>query len=190
MQQAFKFLGMPLLISAILMITGCDRSQEAEKPSADLSQDDQIMRELSSEPVKAFAKTAHDIHDIQALTDFDTRFTAVSDEMEDELMRMKEDGSLTPEFALSRKQDNINSALTMLKALDLKTEQGRYIQGLMYQYWDNQGKLLQQTADQSAAGDKQPSENVKGLGQFIHAQEQLEHWQQQYPAVPSPAEKH
>ena len=105
-------------------------------------------------------------------------------------MRMKEDGSLTPEFALSRKQDNINSALTMLKALDLKTEQGRYIQGLMYQYWDNQGKLLQQTADQSAAGDKQPSENVKGLGQFIHAQEQLEHWQQQYPAVPSPAEKH
>ena len=68
MQQAFKFLGMPLLISAILMITGCDRSQEAEKPSADLSQDDQIMRELSSEPVKAFAKTAHDIHDIQALT--------------------------------------------------------------------------------------------------------------------------
>jgi len=107
-------------------------------------------------------------------------------------MRMKEDGSLTPEFALSRKQDNINSALTMLKALDLKTEQGRYIQGLMYQYWDNQGKLLRQApADQNskAAGNQQPSENVKGLGLFIHAQEQLEHWQQQYPAIPSPAEK-
>lgn len=192
MPHAFKVLGLPLLISAALLAAGCDRSKEAEKPSADLSQDDQIMRELASEPVKPFAKTANDVQDIQALTDFDARFTAVSDEMEDELMRMKEDGSLTPEFALSRKQDNINSALTMLKALDLKTEQGRYIQGLMYQYWDNQGKLLRQPpADQNgkAAGNKQPSENVKGLGQFIHAQEQLEHWQQQYPAIPSPAEK-
>ena len=192
MPHAFKVLGVPLLISAALLAAGCDRSKEAEKPSADLSQDDQIMRELASEPVKPFAKTANDVQDIQALTDFDARFTAVSDEMEDELMRMKEDGSLTPEFALSRKQDNINSALTMLRALDLKTEQGRYIQGLMYQYWDNQGKLLRQPpADQNGktAGNKQPSENVKGLGLFIHAQEQLEYWQQQYPAIPSPAEK-
>ena len=94
--------------------------------------------------------------------------------------------------AAARKRDNIQSALRMLKELDLKTEQGRYIQGLMYQYWDNQGKLLRQPpADQNgkAADNKQPSENVKGLGQFIHAQEQLEHWQQQYPAIPSPAEK-
>lgn len=192
MQKIFKCLSLTVLASAALLSAGCDRSNNAEKPSADLSQDDQIMRELSAEPVKAFAKTPNDQQDIQALTDFDTRFTAVSDEMEDELMRMKEDGSLTPEFALSRKQDNIHSALTMLKALDLKTEQGRYIQGLMYQYWDNQGKLLQQPSaaqNTQIASDKNPSENVKGLGQFIHAQEQLEHWQQQYPSIPSPAEK-
>ena len=184
MPHAFKVLGLPLLISAALLAAGCDRSKEAEKPSADLSQDDQIMRELASEPVKPFAKTVNDVHDIQALTDFDARFTAVSDEMEDELMRMKEDGSLTPEFALSRKQDNINSALTMLRALDLKTEQGRYIQGLMYQYWDTQGKLLDQPqAEQSA---QKPSENIQGLGQFIHAQEQLDHWQAQYSELKKP----
>ena len=34
--------------------------------------------------------------------------------------------------------DNVRSSLTMLKDLDLKTEQGRYIQGLLYQYWENQ----------------------------------------------------
>lgn len=48
----------------------------------------------------------------------------------------------------------------------------------MYQYWDHQGKLLE---SQSSADNKKPSENIQGLGQFIHAQEQLEHWQTQYP---------
>ena len=100
-------------------------------------------------------------------------------------MRMKENGSLTPEFAAARKRDNIQSALRMLKELDLKTEQGRYIQGLMYQYWDTQGKLLDQPqAEQSA---QKPSENIQGLGQFIHAQEQLDHWQAQYPELKKPA---
>lgn len=175
------------LVSTALLVTGCERSQEAEKPSSDISQDDQIMRELSSEPVKIFAKNPNDVHDIQALVDFDQRFTAVSDEMEDELMQMKEKGSLTPEFATARKRDNIHSALNMLKELDLKTEQGRYIQGLMYQYWDHQGKLLEAP---SSTDNKKPSENIQGLGQFIHAQEQLEHWQTQYPetkkASPTP----
>ncbi len=64
--------------------------------------------------------------------------------MEDELMKMREAGTLTDEFAKTRQQDNIQSALNMLKELDLKTEQGRYIQTLMYQYWDNQAKIIQE----------------------------------------------
>ena len=40
------------LVSTALLVTGCERNQEVEKPSSDISQDDQIMRELSSEPVK------------------------------------------------------------------------------------------------------------------------------------------
>ena len=184
MRPALKILWLPALASAVLLFAGCDRSKEAEKPSAEITQDDQIMRELASEPVKAFAKTPDDLQDIQALTDFDQRFSAVSDDMEDELMQMKENGSLTPEFAAARKRDNIQSALRMLKELDLKTEQGRYIQGLMYQYWDTQGKLLDQPqAEQSA---QKPSENIQGLGQFIHAQEQLDHWQAQYPELKKP----
>ena len=104
MRQALKILWLPALASAALLFSGCDRSKEAEKPSAEITQDDQIMRELASEPVKAFAKTPDDAQDIQALTDFDQRFSAVSDDMEDELMRMKENGSLTPEFAAARKR--------------------------------------------------------------------------------------
>jgi len=93
--------------------------------------------------------------------------------MEDELIKMREAGTLTDEFAKTRKQDNIQSALNMLKELDLKTEQGRYIQTLMYQYWDNQAKIIQNK-------NATPEQNVKGLGELIHAQEQLEHWQSQY----------
>lgn len=180
MRHIFKIIGLSAFVSTALLLTGCERSQDKAKQSSEITQDDQIMRELSSEPVKAFAKTPEDVHDIQALTDFDQRFSAVSDDMEDELMRMKEEGSLTPEFAAERKRDNINSALRMLKELDLKTAQGRYIQGLMYQYWDNQNQLLQPSKTAESA---LPSENIQGLGQFIHAQEQLDHWQAQYPEL-------
>ncbi len=180
MHNALKFLWLPACISAALLLNGCSRNDTPAKQGADTAQDDQIMRELSSEPVRPFAKTANDQHDIQALNDFDQRFTAVSDEMEDELMRMKEQGTLTAEFATERKRDNIQSALNMIKALDLKTEQGRYIQGLLYQYWDGQNQQLQQPNAETG----KTAGNTKGLGQFIHAQEQLEHWQSQYPAQP------
>ena len=54
----------------------------------------------------------------------------------------------------------------------------------MYQYWDAQGKLLDQPqAEQNA---QKPSEHMQGLGQFIHAQEQLDHWQAQYPELKKP----
>lgn len=164
---------LPLLLGGSLILTGCNKANQSAEQDT-LSSDDKILQELSSEPVKSFAKTANDPHDIALLVDYDQRFGSMSDEMEDELMKMREAGTLTDEFAKTRQQDNIQSALNILKALDLKTEQGRYIQTLMYQYWDNQAKIIQ---DKTAA----PHDNVKGLGELIHAQEQLEHWQSQYP---------
>lgn len=164
---------LPLLLGGSLILTGCNKANERAVQDT-LSNDDKILQELSSEPVKNFAKTANDPHDIALLVDYDQRFSSMSDAMEDELMKMREAGTLTDEFAKTRQQDNIQSALNMLKELDLKTEQGRYIQTLMYQYWDNQAKIIQ---DKAAA----PHDNVKGLGELIHAQEQLEHWQSQYP---------
>lgn len=163
---------LPLLLGGSLILTGCNKANERAEQDT-LSNDDKILQELSSEPVKSFAKTANDPHDIALLVDYDQRFSSISDEMEDELIKMREAGTLTDEFAKTRKQDNIQSALNMLKELDLKTEQGRYIQTLMYQYWDNQAKIIQNK-------NATPEQNVKGLGELIHAQEQLEHWQSQY----------
>ncbi|MGM7375561.1 hypothetical protein ACOI3T_36195, partial [Acinetobacter baumannii] len=65
--------------------------------------------------------------------------------------------------------DNVRSALTMLKDLDLKTEQGRYIQGLLYQYWENQEKNF---SDKQASKDEQ----VKQLADYLQAQNQLKYW--------------
>ncbi|EOR04260.1 hypothetical protein [Acinetobacter tandoii] len=177
----FKAYLLPLLCSSLLF-TGCSKNNEVDAP--DPSQD-RMMQELESSPVKEFPKTANDQHDITLLVDYDRRFSEMSDEMEDELIKMRDNGSLTDEFARSRKQDNIQSALTMLKALDLKTEQGRYIQGLMAQYWENQAKLLNQNSKASQDIPNSTPDNIKGLGEFLHAQEQLDHWEAQY----EPAEK-
>ena len=62
----------------------------------------------------------------------------------------------------------------MLRELDLKTEQGRYIQGLHAEYWDNQAKLLEQQPEQKGNNNQ-----VQGLGDYLHAQEQLKHWKNQ-----------
>ena len=69
----------------------------------------------------------------------------------------------------------------MLKDLDLKTQQGRYIQGLIAEYWQDQAKLYDQNKDKKVDEMKNSGDRVKGLGEFLHAQEQLEHWQSQYP---------
>ena len=52
-------------------------------------------------------------------------------------------------------------------------------------YWSAQHIALYQAADGEL---KNPSDSVKGLGQFIHAQEQLGHWQEQYPELKHPAQ--
>lgn len=177
----FKAYLLPLLCSTLLF-TACSKNNENDVP--DPSQD-RMMQELESSPIKEFPKTANDQHDIKLLVDYDRRFSEMSDAMEDELIKLRDNGSLTDEFARNRKQDNIQSALTMLKDLDLKTEQGRYIQGLMAQYWENQAKLLNQNSKTSQDIPNSTPDNIKGLGEFLHAQEQLDHWEAQY----EPAEK-
>lgn len=177
----FKQLGLPVLLCSGLLMSACNNSQDTASQSDKIQPDDKVMQELITEPVKAFEKTPNDQHDIALLTDFDTRFNQMSDEMEDELVKMHDDGSLTDEFAHNRKRDNIQSALNMLKDLNLKTEQGRYIQGLIAKYWQNQAELYDAHKDSKTEEMKNSADQVKGLGEFLHAQEQLEHWQSQYP---------
>ncbi|WP_180104028.1 hypothetical protein [Acinetobacter sp. YH12134] len=180
MSNLIKPLSLACLLGSALLLSACERNPSPE-PKQELSAEDQVLQELKSEPVRTFPKTEQDLHDLQLLTDYEQRFGQMSEEMEVELMQMQQQGTLDDGFARSRQGDNIQSALNMLKELDLKTEQGRYIQGLMYEYWDHQAQLhAQQPA--SAASESAP-DSVKGLGKFIHAQEQLEHWRDQYPQL-------
>ncbi|MBJ8504191.1 hypothetical protein I6M96_04145 [Acinetobacter seifertii] len=159
------------LLSSSLLLTACKKADEPAKTEQHQtnSSTDQVMEKLNERPVKKFATTADDVHDIALLEDYDRRFTEMSDEMETELEKMHEAGTLTTEFEQKRTLDNVRSALTMLKDLDLKTEQGRYIQGLLYQYWENQEKHL---SDKQANKDEQ----VNQLADYLQAQNQLKYW--------------
>lgn len=164
------------LFSSALLLSACNKdkepvtSQETQTRSAN-----DAIGQLNQEPIKQFPVTADDAHDIAILDDYDRRFTAMSDSMENELAKMKQDNTLTPEFEQQRHKDNINSALTMLKELELKTEQGRYIQGLLAGYWENQAKVLQQST-LSGTQTIDNNQQVEYLNQYLHAQGQLQHW--------------
>ena len=167
----------PILFATVMGLSACKEQQEP--PQAQ----DSAIQELITENVKTFALTADDLDDINTLSDYDTRFSAMSDETEDELIKMRQDGSLSEDFALLRKRDNIQSALLMLKDLDLKTEQGRYIQGIMYRYWEQQDHLYgEKIASKTELTQQQIP--MQGIGDFLHAHEQLEHWQNQYQQAP------
>lgn len=168
------------LLSSTLFLLACNQ-KDAPKPEATQQNEaaEEMMNELKTQPVKDFPKTADDQQDIAVLDDFEQRLQSLNDDIEAETERMRNEGNLTEEFMQQRQRDHVQSALALLKSLELKTEQGRYIQGLIYQYWEQQQKLLDQTSsDQAIQHDAK--ENVKGLGQYLHAQEQLEHWRSQY----------
>ncbi|MDR2249051.1 hypothetical protein [Acinetobacter sp.] len=159
------------LLSSSLLLTACKKADEPVKTEQHHtnSSTDQVMEKLNERPVKKFTTTADDAHDITLLEDYDRRFTEMSDEMETELAKMHEAGTLTTDFEQKRTLDNVRSALTMLKDLDLKTEQGRYIQGLLYQYWENQEKHF---SDKQANKDEQ----INQLADYLQAQNQLKYW--------------
>ncbi|ENX38163.1 hypothetical protein [Acinetobacter sp. NIPH 2100] len=164
------------VLSSALMLSACNKDKEpsAHKEQPSSSTNDAI-GQLNQTPIKQFPATADDGHDIAILEDYDKRFTDMSDSMEIELAKMKEANTLTPEFEQQRQKDNVKSALAMLKDLELKTEQGRYIQGLLYDYWEQQAKVLDQgTASTQTQTDA--NKQVNHLSEYLHAQSQLHHW--------------
>lgn len=165
------------MLSSVLLLSACNKDPEptVNKDNQTNSVNDAI-GQLNQTPIKQFPATADDAHDIAILDDYDRRFTDMSDNMEIELAKMKEANTLTPEFELQRQKDNINSALVMLKDLELKTEQGRYIQGLLYDYWENQAKVLQQATLSSSTQNVDTAKQVDHLNEYLHAQSQLHHW--------------
>ncbi|MGN7835785.1 hypothetical protein ACX2CK_13660 [Acinetobacter schindleri] len=176
------------LLTSTLLLVACNQ-KDAPKQEATQQNEaaEEVMKELKTQPVKDFPQTADDQHDIAVLDDFEQRLQSLNEDIEAETERMRKEGNLTEEFMQQRQRDHIQSALTLLKNLELKTEQGRYIQGLIYQYWEQQQKLLGTTSSDKAI-QHDAKENVKGLGQYLHAQEQLEHWRNQYAETQAKAQ--
>ena len=109
------------VLSTALLLSACNKDQPpAPNNEKQGSSVNNSIGELNPTPIKQFPATPDDGHDIAILEDYDQRFTAMSDSMEIELAKMKEANTLTPEFEQQRQKDNIRSALTMLKELELK----------------------------------------------------------------------
>ncbi|MFW1952543.1 hypothetical protein [Acinetobacter beijerinckii] len=165
------------ILCSTLLLTACNKDKEpAAKNESQTNSSTDAIGQLNQTPIKQFPSTPDDGHDIRILDDYDTRFTEMSDSMEIELAKMKQANTLTPEFEQQRQKDNIKSALTMLKQLELKTEQGRYIQGLLYDYWEQQAKNLDQATLANNNQQVDANKQVNHLNEYLHAQSQLHHW--------------
>lgn len=117
MQITFKHAIAPLTIFLAFSLSACERSkvEHADK----LSPEDQIMQtQVEQAAIQPFEMTADDPHDIQLLMDYEQRHDQMSNDLEDELERLHESKQLDAAFAQNRLQDNIQSALSMLKELD------------------------------------------------------------------------
>lgn len=175
---------LPLIIGSTLLMTACtpkDTTSEHPSDSSSLDSKDgsDLKDKTEAKSIQNFPATPDDAHDIQLLTTYQTQFDRLSHDLEAELQSLEKDNNLTDEMKSQRKHDLIKSSLNMLKELDLKTEQGRYIQGLYYQYWENQAKVyqeLKQSADNELAN---PTDAIEGMSDYYTAQAQLQHWQQQ-----------
>jgi len=180
--MTFKFkttIALSCLISSTLLLSACNKDPKAPSPQEQQTQNsNDAIGQLKQIPIKQFPTTADDAHDIAILDDYDRRFTEMSDSMEIELAKMKEANTLTPA-----------SALNILKELELKTEQGRYIQGLLYEYWDNQAKVLEQSTLTSTTENTDTAKQVDHLNEYLHAQSQLHHWKSSQPTETKKASK-
>lgn len=168
-----------LLTWSLWMLTGCNPESDQLSSHIQTDHHDHILQEMVIEPVKTFPLTPHDASDIQQLINYETAFSRMSDAMENELLDLDTQQELSAQFIYERKIKNIQTALKMLRNLNLKSPQGQYIQTLWAQYWQSQKKIL----DHNYQNAKEVSsrEHLKDLGLFLHANEQLQHWRKQIP---------
>lgn len=175
MKDHIKHLSLILLVSSALGLSACQQktdtqnTQQASEPS------------LEQQGIKEFKATPDDAKDIATLEQFNKNFLETSNDMLNELQLLKKQGKLTDQFVLQRKHDQVLSALHMLKDLELKTAQGHYIQGMLYDYWDQQLKFLDHANQASELNEKviEPNKHI-----MVQAQNQLSYWQGQVQPKP------
>lgn len=173
----------PLLISGLftsmLLISACSPKDHSEQNNGSEPKDasQEILDQIQSKPVKSFPSTPDDAHDIQLLNQYTQNDEENMRAIDADLQQRAKDGNLTDEMNTQLKRDAIQSSLNMLKELDLKTEQGRYIQGLFYQYWENQVKIEDKSQSANAGESKTSTDMSAANEDLANAQNQLDFWQ-------------
>lgn len=113
----------PILISGLLfsliLTTACTSKNDAQENHVSESEHE-VMDQLKTRPIQNFPNTANDAHDIAVLEKYQQTFTENNNALEADLKKRSVDGNLTAEIGHQLKRDGIESALNMLKELDLK----------------------------------------------------------------------
>lgn len=170
-----------IVCASISLMTACtpksDQNQSTTPASAPTTAGSQAQDTSTSQlTLRSFTATPDDAHDIAQLDGFYEKINALHTEVEADLKNLKQQGNLSTDMAIQRQSDYLKSALNMLKALNLRTEQGRYIQGLLYQHWESQT----QHAIQPASTATEPSIRLErddiDHTDYLSAQQQLKTW--------------
>lgn len=171
MKNYSKQLSLILIVSSALGLSACQQKTEDTQTTQQASE-----LSLEQQGIKEFKTTPDDAKDIETLEKFNRNFLETSNDMLNELQLLKKQEKLTDQFVLQRKHDQVLSALHMLKDLELKTAQGHYIQGMLYDYWDQQLKFLDQSHQASEINQQviEPNKHI-----MMQAQNQLSYWQAQ-----------
>ncbi|WP_173911698.1 hypothetical protein [Acinetobacter sp. Marseille-Q1618] len=175
MRLLFRPLTYITVLTSVALFSACSSQNDSKPEEKTEKSSEAVMKELKTKPIQNFPSTPQDAADITLLDEYQEKFDAMNEALEADLEKMDKEGTLTAEIDQQRKRDSIQSALNMLKELDLKTEQGRYIQGLLYQYWENQAKAFD-SKTATDAQDNNPTESVRGMSDLLTAEAQLDNW--------------
>lgn len=165
------------LSSTIWLLGGCSPKQADQNTDQTASSPISAGQNATQTPenVRSFAATPRDAHDIAVLEDYNEKFQTMTIESDRDLARLKQDGYLTTAMEVERRRDHARSATNMLKALSLDTEQGRYIQGLLYEYWERQYENYAAPAT-AASTPTAAQPNNGNTTELALAEAQLKYW--------------
>ena len=83
-----------LVLGSTLLLSACnknDQSKTAPSTEQQTYEHQANVDQLKTPPIKEFPTTEQDTHDIALLDEFDEKFTAMTDDMDNELAKMQQD---------------------------------------------------------------------------------------------------
>lgn len=131
--------------SLILCLYGCSHDEQPiDKSKLGIESNPAILKQLQTKPIQPFAQTAEDQHDLDLLNAYVVERDRINASLEQQLVQDTAAGKSSAQLTNQRKYATLEALSNNLKALALKSAQGRYIQTIWLNYWDTQRKQLKQ----------------------------------------------